>query len=310
MLLMHESPSPVPFDIYELHLFRLVAQTGSFTRAGRLSGLTQSAITRQIQGIESRLGTALLARTTRRVQPTAAGQFLLEQSTRILGEMTYAARRLREDFADAPKTVGVGVSRTVGLSYLPGFFVGYQRRFPRVQLKVSHQSSPQLLAMLEARELDAALLCPPERLAGNFDVAHRFADEFVLVVPVGHALPMDGSTPLDPRTLSDLLDKDQRWLLPDTGTNTGRRLRAWMDENGLRVRPAMELDSFDLIINLVGLGMGVAMVPHRALPLYVRQRKIRRVLLRPRFSRELVVLIHHELPPREHVRRFVESVLF
>ena len=75
MLLMHESSSLAPFDTYGLHLFRLVAQTGSFTRAGRLAGLTQSAITRQIQGIESRLGVTLLERTTRRVEPTAAGRF-------------------------------------------------------------------------------------------------------------------------------------------------------------------------------------------------------------------------------------------
>ncbi len=309
MLEMHESPLLAPLDIYELHLFRLVAQTGSFTRASRLAGLTQSAITRQIQGIESRLGVTLLERTTRHVQPTDAGRFLLEQSGRILGEMTHSVRRLREEFAAAPKTVSVGVSRTVGLAYLPGFFVSYQRRFPEVQLKVSHQSSPELLAALEARELDAALLCPPDRLTGGFDVAHRFADDFTLIVPAGHTLPADAA-PLDPGTLRGLLGKDQRWLLPDGRTNTGRRLRVWMDENGLRVRSVMELDSFDLIINLVGLGMGVALVPHRALPLYLRQRKVRRVTLRPRFSRELVVLIRRELPPREHVRWFVESVLF
>ena len=309
MLVAHESFSLSPFDTYELHLFRLVAQTGSFTRAGRLASLSQSAITRQIQGVEARLGVTLFERTTRHVQPTAAGRFLLEQATHILGEMTHSIRRLREEFANAPKSVNVGVSRTVGLAYLPGFFVNYQRRFPQVQLRVSHRSSPELLAALEARELDVALLCPPERLTGDFDVAYRFGDDFVLIVPAGHALA-ESAAPVNPETLPALLGKDPRWLLPDGRTNTGRRLRAWMEENGLRVRSAMELDSFDLIINLVGMGMGVALVPHRALPLYLRQRKVRRVTLRPRFNRELVVLIRREQPPREHVRQFVESVLF
>ena len=49
MRFMHESYADLPVDIYGLHLFRLVADTGSFTKAGRLAGLTQSAITRQIQ---------------------------------------------------------------------------------------------------------------------------------------------------------------------------------------------------------------------------------------------------------------------
>ncbi len=305
---MHDSIGPIPFDTYELHLFRLVARSGSFTRAATLAGLTQSAVTRQIQGMEARLGVALFERTTRRVEITAAGRFLLEQSARILGEMNHSARRLREEFANAPKTVSVGVSRTVGLAYLPGFFVDYQRRFPHVRLQVSHQSSPELLAVLDAREIDVALLCPPDRLAGDFEAAHRFADDFVLIVPANRALP--ANPPTDLSALADWLGTDQRWLLPDARTNTGRRLRAWMDSQGLRVRSAMELDSFDLIVNLVGLGMGVALVPHRVLPLYLRQRRVRRVPIQPRFSRELVVLVRRELPLREPVRQFVESVLF
>ena len=308
MSFMHESMG-APIDTYELRLFCLVAQTGSFTRAARLAGLTQSAVTRQIQGMEARLGVALFERTTRRVQLTAAGRFLHDQSAHLLGEVTHSVRRLREEFALAPKTVSVGVSRTVGLAYLPGFFVDYQRRFPQVQLRVSHRSSPELLAALDAREIDAALLCPPERLKGDFRIAYRFADEFTLIVPSGHALPAQ-KTPLAPEILPSLLGPQVRWLLPDRRTNTGRRLRAWMEENSLPVRSATELDSFDLIIALVGLGMGIALVPHRALPLYLHQRKFRRVPIRPRFNRELVVLIRHELPVREHVRQFVERILF
>ena len=308
MRIMHES-FEVPFDTYELRLFCLVAQTGSFTRAARLAGLTQSAVTRQIQGMEGRLEVALFERTTRRVQLTEAGRFLHDQSARILGEVNHSVRRLREEFACAPRTVSVGVSRTVGLAYLPGFFVDYQRRFPQVQLQVSHRSSPELLAALDAREIDAALLSPPDRLTGDFRVAYRFADEFTLIVPTGHPLPTQ-KTPLAPESLPGLLGSPVRWLLPDHHTNTGRRLRTWMEENGLSVRAAMEVDSFDLIISLVGLGMGVALVPHRALPLYLPQRKFRRVPIRPRFSRELVVLIRHELPVREHVRQFVERILF
>ncbi len=72
----------------------------------------------------------------------------------------------------------------------------------------------------------------------------------------------------------------------------------------------LELDSFDLIINLIALGLGVSFVPHRALPLYAGRRKVRRINTTLRFSRELVVVTSRELPAREHVRRFVECILF
>ena len=105
MQMTHQSSRDPLVDIYGLRLFRLVADTGSFTRAGRLAGLTQSAITRQIQNVEACIGVPLLERTTRKVQPTLAGQFLLEQSTRILGDLSHSVQRLREEFAAAPKLV-------------------------------------------------------------------------------------------------------------------------------------------------------------------------------------------------------------
>ena len=52
MQLKNEYLATTPFDLYELSLFHLVVKQGSFTKGGELAGLTQSAITRQIQSME------------------------------------------------------------------------------------------------------------------------------------------------------------------------------------------------------------------------------------------------------------------
>jgi DNA-binding transcriptional LysR family regulator len=72
----------------------------------------------------------------------------------------------------------------------------------------------------------------------------------------------------------------------------------------------MELDNFDLIVNLVSLGMGVSFVPIRALALYGQKRTFERVPLPERFTRELVVVVrkHRKMPL--HLERFAENVLF
>ena len=57
---MNQFLATVPFDLYELALFHLVVKHRSFTKAAGMAGLTQSAITRQIQGIERALGVELL----------------------------------------------------------------------------------------------------------------------------------------------------------------------------------------------------------------------------------------------------------
>src|SRR6185503_11122589 len=109
---MHEFLSTAPFDLYELSLFHLVVKHRSFTKAAEAAGITQSAITRQMQGMENSLGIDLLERTTRSVRVTLAGEFLFRESARLLGDVDQSLRRLKEEFANARKEVRIGVSRS------------------------------------------------------------------------------------------------------------------------------------------------------------------------------------------------------
>jgi DNA-binding transcriptional LysR family regulator len=102
----------------------------------------------------------------------------------------------------------------------------------------------------------------------------------------------------------------QSWLLIEEGTNTGQQLRGWISEQGLDIEPAMQLDSFDLIIGLVALGMGVSFVPIRSLAVWGQKRSVARVPLAERFERELTVVIRKQAKTPEHLRRFVENILF
>jgi DNA-binding transcriptional LysR family regulator len=138
---MNQYLASVPFDIDELHLLQLVARHSSFTRAAAQAGLTQSAITRQVQGVEARLGTPLFERTTRNVLITDAGRFLLGAGARLIGDLDAVLDRFKEQFANAPKEVRVGVSQTIGFSHLPGIFVAQRKRRPDVRLSVVHQPS-------------------------------------------------------------------------------------------------------------------------------------------------------------------------
>ena len=305
---MHEYLPTTPFDIYGLHLLHLVAKFGSFTRAAQVAGLTQSAITRQIQSIETRLGMPLLERTTRQVKPTAAGEFLLSQTARVLGDIDSCLRRLREEFAEAPKEVRLGVSKTVSLAYLPGFVVAHRRAHPAVQLKVSHQHSGEILQALEENNLDVGVISPPARLSPALQITHRFKDAFVLIIPKDVSPPSRVLAD-NPRGWQEWL-RQQPWLLIHEESNTGARLRRWLTRRNWLPRTIAEFDNFDLVINLVALGTGVSVVPHRALALYSRSRSVQRFQIPDRFTRELAVLVRRAPLPAEHITQFVERVLF
>jgi DNA-binding transcriptional LysR family regulator len=296
-----------PFDLYQLHLIRLVAESGSFTRAAQQTGLTQSAITRQIQGVENQLGLALFNRTTRSVAATDAGRFLLEQSAPLLGDADVLLRRLREEFADAPREVRLGVSRSVSLAYLPGFFA-QARQGPATLSRVTHDSSLTILAALESDDLDVGVLLPPPRLSPRLRITHRFRDAFTFIAN-DERLAASAINPRKPAQVRRWLET-QPWLALHDTTQTGRRLASWLRQQKLRVRRAMELDNFDLIINLVAVGLGVSLVPQRALALYARRHAIVRLPWPSRFTRELVVVVRRQRQTPEHIQRFVENILF
>ncbi len=295
-----------PFDLYELTLFRLVADLGSFTRAADRAGLTQSAITRQIRGMEERLGVALFERTTRHVALTKAGRLLRVRSAGLLEQTNSLFAELQAAFSHVPPLLRVGVARSIGLAYLPGYFFAFHRQHPEVQLQVVQRTSREIVSALDSGELDAGLVCPPPHLPRSLRVTHRFTDEFVVIVPPQLSLPTGVGTVSE---LSKSLS-GQRWLMIERESYTGTRLYAWLKRQRWNIEPAMELDSFDVIVNLVSLGIGVSLVPHRVLPLYEQRRAVRRVPTTPRFSRELAVVIRRNRRPAEPLRAFIDNVLF
>ena len=104
--------------------------------------------------------------------------------------------------------------------------------------------------------------------------------------------------------------ESQPWLALQDTTQTGRRLTVWLKGQKLQVKPAMELDNFDLIINLVAVGVGASLVPQRSLALYARRHAIVRLPWPKHFVRELVVVVRRQIQTPKHIQRFVENILF
>ncbi len=297
-----------PVDLYGMHLFELVARLGGFTRAAEAAGLSQSAVTRQIQGMEEKLGVSLFERTTRKVVLTDAGRSLLAEASKLNGSLEDSLRRFREDHVDAVKTVRVGFSRSIGLASLPGILTPFHRRAPDVQLQVSHESSESLIVALLDHRLDIAVLAAPKRLNAALAVRHRYTDEFELVINAEHE-PPPGEAPYSVARIRAWAEK-QQWILLNQQGNTGRKLADWLKQHHWSVTPSMELDNFEVIIHLVALGLGASLVPRRALTAYPRKKALLRLPLKNRFEREIVLLTRRDRALPEHVQKLIDGVLF
>jgi DNA-binding transcriptional LysR family regulator len=304
------TPWPPPIDLYGLGLLRLVARHGSITRAAAEAGLTQSALTRQVQGMESRLGVDLFERTTRKLNLTTAGASLLHDTATIPSLLQAALGKIGQVTSPIPKEVRIGVSRSIAFGHLPGLLHAHVRRAPDVRTSVEYSTQGEIIARMEAGELDVGVICPPARLPSSVMVSHRMADGFHLIAPKDHPLPkLNFKSKTWTLRLRQWLEA-QTWLLLSGKTSTGVRLRKWLRSQELQITPSMEPDNFDLIVHLVALGLGVSVVPRRAIAAFPRRQLLQRVPLPTEFTRELVVIVPRGGKTPTHVSEFVNNILF
>lgn len=239
-------------DLGELAAFAIVAEEKSFTRAAARLGVSQSALSHSMRGLERRLGLQLLARTTRSVSPTAAGTALLRDLAPALARIEQSlaeARKLRERPAGRIRLV---TSRSAACFVLLPKLAQFARAYPDVVLDVTTSNDP---VDLVAGEYDAGIQI------GEFIqrdmIAVRVSKDMRLAVV---AAPDYFESHAIPRTPSDLKDHSCVAFRFRTG------IYRWEFQKGrkaITVHPqgAVIFDDPDVLIQAVvnGVGIGMAM---------------------------------------------------
>ncbi|MBW6396411.1 LysR family transcriptional regulator [Roseomonas sp. HJA6] len=128
----------LPMD--DVQAFVQVAELGSFTRAAERLVLTQTALTRRIQRLESFVGLPLLDRTTRRTGLTAAGRDFLPLAKRVVEDLTQGLERLRTTARLAAGDVTLATMPAVAYQRLPAVLANYARRYPENRVMLLERS--------------------------------------------------------------------------------------------------------------------------------------------------------------------------
>ena len=299
-------------DFHTLHLFKRVAEMESFTKAAKSAGLSQSAVTRQIQNLEGSLDVALFERTTRHVRLTKEGEFLLTRVTDLLSQVDQTFNDLKEEFKLEPHTLRIGASRSIGMAYLPGIFKRYQTHYPDLRTLVSVRSSNDLLEMVINGEIDVGIIVPPPTLPKGLQILHRFKDPLGIVAPPDFTPPKNFDLLSHEEALHTL--SKEHWLLISPDCNTRALIDTWFETAGTKIQASMEMDNFDLLFNFVSMGMGLSLIPHRALPLYSRYRKYKRIKgskkQKLELKRDLVVIARKNRKQTDPIEKFIRLLAF
>lgn len=252
--------------VKELKTFLAVGRHGTFSKAGARIGLTQSAVSAQIQRLEQNLGFTLFDRAGRSAQLNAAGREMLVRAE----ELVALFDGLHKPSSNAqPSALRVGAIASVQAHALPDALVSMRLENPLLRVRIVPGVSLGFMSLVDAGELDAAVMIRP-----HFDLPPELAwrplwnEPFTLIVPKS----VRGS---DWKTI---LGREP-FLRYDRGSFGGRLVAQFLEAEAIEVQDAVEMDEISGLIRLVAQGAGVALVP-RCRPYFPLPANVRAVSLK------------------------------
>ncbi len=245
--------------VEQLQSFLAVAETGSFQKAAQQCGVTQSAISRQIQGLEADLGAPLFHRTTQ-AKLTIAGDRLLPRARKICQEWKSAQEDIRDLLDGKQPELCVAAIHSICSYHLPPILQQFCRDYPEVQLRVTALGSDRSLKVLKDGLVDLAIVMNNRFLTASPDLVIQvlYEEPIKVLVAATHPLAHYKAVPWAELTqYPQVVFKD--------GYGMQRIVQEQFERRGATLRAVLELNTPDAFRGVVRQGELVALLPETAL---------------------------------------------
>ena len=248
-------------ELRQLRYFVRIVELGSMGRAAIDLDMVQSALSQQISRLEGELCTRLLQRTAKGAVPTEAGLAFFREAQLALRHADQAARAAQQ--ARLTGTVSVGLSPTTASVLGVPLMRAMHERYPDVRLHMVGSLSGHLSTMLNARQLDLAVLFDTQP-ARRWSVLPLLEERLFLIRSAHH--PAQQPLPAGKVALAQL--GDEPLILPTGPHGLRSRLDAAFAQARVAPRMAMEIDSLALLMDAVDMGLGSTIQPWAAVGRY------------------------------------------
>lgn len=284
-------------EMHQVRYFLAAAKAMSFTRGAAICHVSQPALTTAIKKLEAQLGSPLFHRDGRQLALTDFGRRMQPHLAQIV-EQAEAAENVAKDFRLLNQVpVRLGIMSTIGPMGLCGLLAAFEQKCPNVDTIVRDGAPEALAALLDADEIDAAILNPLEGLGENYRSEKLYTERYVVVLPPEHPLCERNALALSDLSglpYVDRLSCEMREMVMGVCANKGVKLYA-------RFRSERE----DWVQAMVMANIGFAFMPEYSV---THPDTLRRPLVDPPVERTISLIT---VPGRKHspaVSSFVQTI--
>src|ERR1700724_1728547 len=251
-------------NLRQLRYFDALAHHSHFGRAAAACAISQPALSMQIKELEETLGAVLMERGARQVRLTKFGEeaaLRVRDILLLVDELGEFARASRDRLSGRLR---IGMIPTIAPYLLPILMENLTRTHPEVDIYVREALTSKLIQELAEGRLDTAIVALPVSEPSFTEVA-LFAENFLLVRPVG-----DGGTPVP---TSEML-REMRLLLLEEGHCFRDQALSFCDVQSSRPREVLDASSLSTLVQMVGAGIGVTLIPEMAVEVETRSASV------------------------------------
>ena len=289
----------VRVTIKQLSYFDALAGQCHFGRAAEACAISQPALSMQIKELEQALGGLLLERGARQVRLTKFGEEIAQRVRDILRSVDELGDFSR---ASQDRLVGrlrIGMIPTIAPYLLPTVIGNLTRTHPEVDIHVRESLTPTLIQELADGRLDTAIVALPLS-EPSFAEAALFSENFLLVRP-----SQDEGTPVPS---SEKL-REMRLLLLEEGHCFRDQALSFCNMQWSPPREVLDASSLSTLVQMVGAGIGVTLIPEMAVAVETRSAPVSVVRFRnPQPSRTIGMIWRKTSPLARQLRHLSEVV--
>ena len=287
----------VNLELYKV--FYYVATSLSFSEASKQLYISQSAVSQSVKTLERRLNQNLFIRSTKKVRLTPEGEILLRHIEPAINLIQRGENQIIEANTLGGGQLRIGATDTICRYFLVPYLKEFHKLYPNVHIKVTNQTSPGCVDLLENGQVDFIVTnYPNPRMTNTSRILpiKKFSDVFVANRNYFN---------LENQVLSFEELLEYPILMLDRQSTTSEFLHHLFLQHELDLVPEIELSSNDLLLDLANIGLGIAFIPDYLLTddrpdLYPLQ------LQEGLPEREIVIVTSEQMPLGPAAKEFIK----
>src|SRR5262245_1833224 len=270
-------------QIENFKIFADLVETKSFSKAAKLNGITQSAVSQQARSMERNFKTLMIDRSQKQFNLTREGQRIYEAAKEILHVYEKLASELQEMKKVISGTIRISTIYSIGLHELPPYIKKFLHDYPSVNVRIEYRRSNLVYEDILHNSVDFGLVAFPQKLRQIETLPFR-NDRLVLITHPNH--PLAKVTDVDLKLLAG-----HKFIGFDPDIPTRKAVDQIFRDNKLEITPVMEFDNIETVKRAVEIDHGIAIVPQATVQQEIRQGTLAAIPFKGKeFTRPLAIL--------------------